>query len=66
MAKAVAMLLEAIDEQDCCDVSDGFRPGRSPHHALHAGRQGRLKHGMGSVIDWDIRACFDNLQHETL
>ena len=34
VAKAVAMLLEAIDEQDFCDCSDGFRPGRSPYHAL--------------------------------
>lgn len=47
VAKAVAMRLEAIDEQDCCDCSDGFRPGRSPHHALHEVRQGLLKHGMG-------------------
>ena len=34
--RAVAMLLEAIDEQDCLDCSDGVRPGRSPHEALHA------------------------------
>ena len=66
VAKAVAMLLEAIDEQDCCDVSYGFRPGRSPHQALHEGRQGWLTNGIGSVIDGDISAFFDNLQHETL
>ncbi len=47
MAKAVAMLLEAIYEQDCCDGSDGFRPGRSPHHALHEVRQGLLTNGIG-------------------
>ena len=33
--RAVAMRLEAIDEQDCYDGSYGFRPGRSPHEALH-------------------------------
>lgn len=66
VAKAVAMLLEAIDEQDVCDVSDGFRPGRSPHQALHEGRQGMLKNGMGSVIDCDISAFFDHVQHDTL
>lgn len=66
MAKAVARLLEAIDAQDCCDFSYGFRPGRSPHQALHEVRQGWLKNGSGSVIDWDISAFFDNLQHETL
>lgn len=66
VAKAVAMLLEAIYEQDCCDFSYGFRPGRSPHHALHEVRQGLLKNGMGSVIDCDISAVFDHLQHDTL
>ena len=66
VAKAMAMLLEAIDEQDCCDVSDGFRPGRSPHHARPAVRQGVLKNGMGSGIDGAISAFFDHLQHDTL
>ena len=32
--RAVAMLWEAIDEQDCYDGSYGFRQGRSPHEAL--------------------------------
>jgi len=66
VAKAVAMLLEAIYEQDFCDVSYGFRPGRSPHHALHAVRQGGLTNGMGSGSDCDSSACCDNLQHDTL
>ena len=66
VAKAVAMLLEAIYEQDFCDCSYGFRPGRSPHQALHAVRQGLLKNGIGHVIDCDISAFFDNLQHDTL
>ncbi len=66
VAKAVAMLLEAIYEQDFCDFSYGFRPGRSPHQALHAVRQGLLKHGIGYVIDCDISAFFDTLQHDTL
>lgn len=66
VAKAGAMLLEAIYEQDCCDFSYGFRPGRSPHHALHEVRQGWLKNGMGYVIDCDISAFFDHLQPDTL
>lgn len=66
MAKAVAMLLEAIYEQDCCDFSYGLRPGRSPHHALHEVRQGLLTNGLGYVIDCDISAFFDNLPHDTL
>jgi retron-type reverse transcriptase len=59
VAKAVAMLLEALYEQEFCDASSGFRPGRSPHQALHEGRQGMRKNGMGSVIDCDISAFFD-------
>jgi retron-type reverse transcriptase len=37
--RAVAMLLDAIYEQDFHDCSYGFRPGRSPHDALHELRE---------------------------
>jgi retron-type reverse transcriptase len=37
--RAVAMLLEAIYEQDFSDSSYGFRQGRSPHDALHELRE---------------------------
>jgi hypothetical protein len=47
VAKAVGMLLEAIYEQDFYDFSHGFRPGRSPHQALHEVRQGRLGSRIG-------------------
>jgi retron-type reverse transcriptase len=47
VAKAVAMLLEAIYEQDFYDFSHGFRPGRNPHQALHEVRQGLLGSRMG-------------------
>jgi len=60
VAKAVAMLLEAIYEQDFYDFSHGFRPGRNPHQALHEVRQGLLGSRIGSVIDWDSSAFFDN------
>ena len=66
MAKAVAMLWEAIDEQDCCACSYGLRPGRRPHHARHEVRQGWLTNGMGSVIDGDSSAFFDHVPHDTL
>jgi RNA-directed DNA polymerase len=42
VAKAVGILLESIYEQDFYDLSHGFRPGRSPHQALHEVRQGLL------------------------
>jgi len=66
VAQAVAMLLEAIYEQDVCDCSYGCRPGRRPPPALHAVRQGLLTNGLGSVIDWDLSAVFDHVQHDTL
>jgi RNA-directed DNA polymerase len=66
VAKAVAMLLEAIYEQDFYDLSHGFRPGRSPHQALHEVRQGLLGGRMRQVIDCDISSFFDTLQHDRL
>jgi group II intron reverse transcriptase/maturase len=66
VAPAVAMLLEAIDEQDFSDFSHGFRPGRSPHQALHEVRQGLLGSRMGQVSDGDIRAFFETVPHDTL
>ena len=34
--RAIAMVLEAVYEQDFLPCSYGFRPGRSAHQALHA------------------------------
>jgi RNA-directed DNA polymerase len=65
-AQAGAMRLAAISAQECCDVSDGFRPGRRPHPALHAGRPGGRQNGLGSVIDGDSSACCDQWPHDTL
>jgi group II intron reverse transcriptase/maturase len=66
VAKAVALLLEQIYEQDFKDFSYGFRPGRSCHQASHQVRQDLLKLGITCVIDCDISSFFDNLQHDTL
>jgi RNA-directed DNA polymerase len=66
VAKAVTLLLEAIYEQDFCDTSYGFRPGRNRHPALHNVRQGLLRRGIRQVIDCDISSFFDNLQHGRL
>jgi retron-type reverse transcriptase len=66
VARAVAMLLEAICKQDFYDFSHGFRPGRSPPQALHEVRQGLLGSRMGQGIDCESSAFFDTLQHDTL
>jgi retron-type reverse transcriptase len=47
VAKAVTLLLEAIDAQDVYDFSHGFRPGRNPHQARQEVRQGLLGSRMG-------------------
>jgi group II intron reverse transcriptase/maturase len=66
VAKAVALLMEQIYEQDFCDFSYGFRPGRSCHQALRDLREGLICNGICCVIDCDISAFFDNLQHDEL
>jgi retron-type reverse transcriptase len=66
VAKAVGMLPESIYERDFYDFSHGFRPGRSPHQALHEVRQGLPGSRIGHVIDCDISSFFDTLEHDTL
>jgi RNA-directed DNA polymerase len=63
--RATATLLEQIYEQDFWDFSYGFRPGRKPHDALHALREGLLR-GIHYVLDCDISSFFDNLRHDEL
>jgi hypothetical protein len=47
VAKAVAMRMEAMYEQDVCDFAYGFRRGRSPQQALQEVRQGLLGSRIG-------------------
>jgi RNA-directed DNA polymerase len=58
--RAVAMLLEAIYEQDFYDGSYGFRQGRSPHDALHELRERCMMEGIGWIVDADISGYFDS------
>jgi len=59
--RAVAMLLEAIYEQDFCDSSYGFRQGRSPHDARHALRERCMTEGIGWIVDADVSGYFDSI-----
>ena len=54
LQRAVAMVLEAIYEQDFKSSSYGFRPGRSAHDALQALWDGLMACGGGIIIDADI------------
>lgn len=64
--RAVAMVLEAVYEQDFFDCSYGFRPGRSPHGALEAFRNQAMEMGGGWVLEVDIEKFFDTLDHRQL
>lgn len=66
LQRAVTMVLTAVYEQDFLDCSYGFRPGRSAHDALHAVREGIMSMNGGWVLDVDIQAFFDNLDHGKL
>jgi hypothetical protein len=61
LQRAVAMLLEAIYEQDFLDCSYGFRPGRSAHQALKAVDGVFWAMGGGWVLEIDIERFFDTL-----
>lgn len=62
---AAKIVLEPIFEADFHPVSFGFRPKRSAHQALEAVRQ-TANGGRGWVLDADIKACFDNIDHDAL
>jgi len=64
--RAVVGVLNAIYESDFLGFSYGFRPGRSPHHALDALTVGIETKRVNWVLDADIRGFFDTLNHEWL
>jgi len=66
LQRAVAMLLEAIYEQDFLECSYGFRPGRSAHNALQAFWDRAMRQRGGWVLEVDISKFFDNLDHRQL
>lgn len=63
---AVRIVLEAIYEQDFLAGSYGFRPQRSPHHALTALEQALVRQKVSYVLDIDIKRCFDSLDRAHL
>ena len=66
LQRAVAMVLEAIYEEEFHDCSFGFRPRRSAHGALHELREQLMKMRGGWVLEVDIRKFFDTLDHAHL
>jgi RNA-directed DNA polymerase len=66
LQRAVAMVLEAVYEQEFLDCSYGFRPGRSANQALDVLHREASKMAGGWVIEIDIRKYFDSIDHERL
>jgi group II intron reverse transcriptase/maturase len=62
---AAKIVLEPIFEADFYPVSFGFRPKRSATQALEVVRH-TANGGRGWVLDADIKACFDNIDHDAL
>ncbi|MFN8626361.1 MAG: group II intron reverse transcriptase/maturase [Candidatus Binatia bacterium] len=61
--RAVVEVLNAIYEQDFLGFSYGFRPKRNPHQALDALAVAIHTRKVNWVLDADIRAFFDTLDH---
>lgn len=66
LQRAVAMILEAVYEQDFRDCSYGFRPGRSAHQALESLWRQTMGKGGCWIVEVDIRKFFDTLDHAHL
>ena len=66
LQRAVAMVLEAVYEQEFLDCSYGFRPGRSAHDALDDLQNHFFRCGGGWVLEVDFRKFFDTLDHARL
>lgn len=66
LQRAVAMVLEAVYEQDFLDCSYGFRPGRSAHQALQVVRDQTMRMGGRWILEVDLRRFFDTLDRRQL
>ena len=64
--QAVVTILSQIYAEDLRGVSDGFRPGRRPHHALDALSVALTRRRVNSVLDGDMRGLCDTLAHAWL
>jgi RNA-directed DNA polymerase len=64
--RAVVEVLNAIYEEDFLGFSYGFRPGRSQHQALDALAVGIERTAVNWIVDADITAFFDTMNHEWL
>lgn len=66
LQRAVAMVLEAVYEQEFHDFSYGFRPGRSAHQASRTLDSAAMRMRGGWVLEVDVQKFFDTLDHGRL
>jgi group II intron reverse transcriptase/maturase len=64
--QAVVTILTQIDEEDFRGFSYGYRPGRSPHHALDALSVALTRKRVNYVLECAMRGFFDTLSHAWL
>ena len=62
---ALKLILEPIFEADFQPGSYGYRPKRTAHEAINCVAQGIVE-TKTKIIDWDLRAYFDTVQHSLL
>ena len=62
--QAVVTILTQISEEDVRGFSDGFRPGRRPHHAVDALSVALTRKRVNDVLDGGIRGVVDTRSHE--
>jgi RNA-directed DNA polymerase len=66
LQRALVEVLNAVYETDFLGFSYGFRPGRSPHHALDALAAGIVGKNVNWVLDADFSDYFSSLDHQWL
>ncbi len=62
----LALVLNAIYEEDFIGFSYGFRPGRGAHDAMDALVVGVTRSKVGFILDADIERFFDTVSHDWL
>jgi RNA-directed DNA polymerase len=63
--QAIRQVLSPIFEEGFSTHSYGFRPGRSAHDAVRAAQE-YVKGGKCWVVDIDLKAFFDQVNHDKL
>ena len=65
LQQALLQVLTPVFDPHFSEHSFGFRPGRSPHQAVEHARQS-VADGAAWVVDLDLDAFFDRVQHDAL